>query len=346
MRDNPTQPIFNVIQASQPTPLEQLASLRETQQALGMQGIEEQRQGIADTKAQIEQLRANQPDPRQQQITRALLAAGDMLGGTGGEASRLYQMFQPPDTTRDQTRLQQILAQQQNNLSRAELGILDQQITSQYRDAQLDLQKQIADRKMKELEQTRRSRGIDLTPGEKEVDKKFAKDYASWTTGGFSNVQGNLEKLDGALARINESDEVGSTILPEMIRARTNPDSVTVEQDVGNVVFQSLKEILGGQFTEKEGQKLVQQSYDPRLSDKENAKKVKDSLTKLRNMAKAKQEAVDYYSANGTLRGFKGNQSMTLDKFNKDLKNKYLGEEGGKSGPESRYQQLKQKYGY
>lgn len=343
MRNDATQPIFNVIQAAQPTPLEQLASLRETQQQLGMQGIEEQREGIADTKAQLEQLRANAPDPRQQQITRALLAAGDLLGGTGGKASQLYQMFQPQDTSKQQTKLQQILAQQQNNLSRAELGVLDQQIASQYRDAQLDLQKQIADRKMKELEETRRARGVNLTPGEKEVDKKFAKEYASWSTGGFSNVQGNLEKLEGALNKINEDGEVGSVFLPEMIRARTNPESVTVEQDVGNVVFQSLKEILGGQFTEKEGQKLVQQSYDPRLSDKENAKKVKDSLTKLRNMAKAKQEAVDYYSANGTLKGFQGNKSMTLDQFNKDLKNKYL---GGDEKQGNRYNELKQKYGY
>lgn len=136
---NPLQPVFNIIESRKPTPIQQLASLREAQQDLGLQGLEEQRRGITETKEQLAQLQQNAPDPRQQQITRALLAAGDLLSGSGGKASQLYQMFQPKDTAKQQTKLQQLLAQQRQGLSKAELGLLDQQLTGQIREQELAL---------------------------------------------------------------------------------------------------------------------------------------------------------------------------------------------------------------
>lgn len=342
MADKPElQPIFNLLQAKQPTPLDRLASLQQAQAQLGMQGIQEQRQGIDDTQAKLARLRATQPDMEAQKRNQALIALGDFLGDTGGKGSQIFQMFKQDDKSKEIAGAEKLLAQQRMGLSKSELGLLDQQLTGSYRDAQLALQQDVANRKMKELEMKKLSKGLELTPGQKEVDKKFAKDYASWTTGGFSNVQGNLGKLQGALDTINKEGEVGSVLLPEAVRARTNPLSVTVEQDVGNVVFQSLKEILGGQFTEKEGQKLVQQSYDPRLSDAENAAKVKDSLEKLRNMANAKQEAVEYYSEHGSLKGFKGTSSTTMDQFEKELKTKYLGESSTAQQPTMQFKNPK-----
>ena len=107
-------------------------------------------------------------------------------------------------------------------------------------------------------------------------------------------------------------------------------------------MFQSLKEILGGQFTEKEGQKLVQQTYDPRLSDEDNRAKVQASYDKLTALAEAKQKAVKYFSENGTLKGFQGSDSNTIDGFIKEKKKEILDKESGKS----KYESLKEKYGY
>ena len=182
-----------------------------------------------------------------------------------------------------------------------------------------------------------------LTKGQEHADKAFGKEYQDWVSGGFANVQGNLAKLKGSIDSIaNPNTEVGSVIAPEFIRARTNKESVRVEQDVGNVVFQSLKEILGGQFTEKEGQKLVQQTYDPRLSDEDNRAKVQASYDKLTALAEAKQKAVKYFSENGTLKGFQGSDANTIDGFIKEKKKEILDKESGKS----RYESLKEKYGY
>jgi len=153
----------------------------------------------------------------------------------------------------------------------------------------------------------------DLTPGELKADQSFATDFQKWVSGGFSNTQANIAKLENVLSDIEDPNtERGNVLLPESIRARTNKASVTVEQDVGNVVFQSLKEILGGQFTEKEGQKLVQQTYDPRLSDTENAAKLRATIKSLKDMATAKQSSAQHFSDNGTLKGFGGVSSNKI----------------------------------
>ena len=162
--------------------------------------------------------------------------------------------------------------------------------------------------------------------------KKFADDYQDWVQGGFSSVQSNLDKMQGALAELDGEDEMGKAWLPDAVRARTNPKAVALEQKVASVIFQSLKTILGGSFSKEEGDKLVAQSYDSRLSDKENSDKVRASVESLRRMAEAKQAAVAYFGENGTLKGFRGaKDGETMKSFTESLKKEALGGDSGKS---------------
>ena len=282
------------------TPLEQKILL----------GIEQQRSGIS---AQEQKLAQMQQQPKQIDIS-PLLAIGDMWAGTNVSAA-----YKKPDQSVQMQKLAQNLQGQRERLTRDEINLLMMQQQNANR-----LQSQKFQKELFEL----KNKGKDLTPGQKKADEAFGKDYQDWVAGGFSNVQGNFGKLTDALTRINDKEsELGSTIMPEAIRARFNPESVTIQQDVESVIFQSLKDILGSQFTEKEGQKLAQQSYDPRLSDKENAKKVKRSIETLKNMAAAKQAAVEYFEKNGSLKGFKGMNLKSMDDFNKMLKKQIAGGE-------------------
>lgn len=260
------------------------------------QQIALQNQALDEQQANIQSMQ-NQP---QELDLSSLMALTDAW--TGSNFSKTYKRPETAEERRQKAAyLQQGLTGQKSKLLGNEIQLL------------------------KALEQNRGNQS--LTEGQKAADKSFGKDYQQWVSGGFSNVQGNLEKLQSVYDRIGEKDELGKTILPEMIRARTNPESVEVEQNIGNVVFQSLKEILGGQFTEKEGQRLVQQSYDSRLSDEANQKKVQSSLKTLRNMAEAKQKAAEYFAENGTLKGFPGYKANNMSDFIKELKGKYMPEE-------------------
>jgi len=63
---------------------------------------------------------------------------------------------------------------------------------------------------------------------------------------------------------------------------------------------------LGPQFTEKEGERLIARAYNPRLSEKENVKRVRRLIDQIKSAAKAKGDAADYFEKNGTLAGYKG----------------------------------------
>ena len=239
--ENSLQPIFNVIESKKPTPLEQLANLRQAQEQLGLQGLEQQRKGITDTEAQIQQMQANAPDPRQQQITRALLAAGDLLSGSGGKASQLYQMFQPKDTSKQQTKLQQLLAQQRMNLSKSELGLLDQQLTGQIREQELALlgQKVAGANKPKPLNPLQQAKLGEIQA--KAQEKKEAKEQASQTA---KNV-GQVLVRDIGMAKdiVDKSGHMATTLggIPGLI---PNTDANVLRKHIksvkGNVAVDQL----------------------------------------------------------------------------------------------------------
>ena len=63
-------------------------------------------------------------------------------------------------------------------------------------------------------------------------------------------------------------------LMPDAFRAMVNPEAQDNFDTLRGVVMQSLKETLGGQFTEREGQKLIEAAYNPLLSEEINYKRV------------------------------------------------------------------------
>lgn len=155
------------------------------------------------------------------------------------------------------------------------------------------------------------------TVATKKVDQAFATDYVKWTQGGFSNVQTNLQKLEDVISSLDTRDDLTGPIIGsagKAVRDFVNPESSAVEETVNSVIMQSLKQILGGQFSEKEGQKLIEASYNVRLDEKKNAKKLRYTLNQLKKQVAAKQAAGEYYEKWGTLRGYKGSRIYKIAK--------------------------------
>ena len=151
------------------------------------------------------------------------------------------------------------------------------------------------------------------TVGEKTIDRVFAADYEKWTIGnGFSETLSQINTLENVAKKLQDpkrkSTLTGPVVSaqPDFARKRLYPESFAIQQDVEQSVQTSLRQIMGPQFTEKEGLMTLQRGFDPALNEAENAKKVIRLLNKLKLMVKAKQEAIDYYTENGTLTGFKG----------------------------------------
>lgn len=198
-------------------------------------------------------------------------------------------------------------------------GLLSQEVGQQA------IEKQIAPKKPDSK--------IELTQGQEASDKAFAKDYIDFQAkGGYSDIQKQLTQLRGVRNSLSDivsgkskKDLTGAKfgLIPDRILAFTNPESLSTKQQVEEVVQRNLRLILGAQFTEKEGERLISRAYDERLDEKENLKRVNALINQIDKAARSKASASRYFEEKGTLKGWKGKQASLSDienAFNKNIK--------------------------
>ena len=151
--------------------------------------------------------------------------------------------------------------------------------------------------------------------GWKTVNEKFGTEVNDWViSGGFSGAKANLIKIDDAIEQLEKSkdDFFGLTgknvgVIPKGLRAMFNPDSADLEDNIRSIVYESLRQTLGAQFAEKEGEKLIQASFNSMLSEEKNIVRLKRMRAKILEMAKAKQKSYEYFIANnGNMSGYSG----------------------------------------
>jgi hypothetical protein len=157
------------------------------------------------------------------------------------------------------------------------------------------------------------------TPGDKKVDETFAKEYSEFVTGGYADTVKQLGQLDEAVKLLEASPEGSITgpkvgILPRQALAVLNPEAANNMELVEEVVQRNLRLILGAQFTEKEGERLIARAYNPYLSQSANAKRVRRLVQQIQSAADAKLSAAKYFQENGTLKGWQG-KLMTKEDF-------------------------------
>lgn len=159
--------------------------------------------------------------------------------------------------------------------------------------------------------------GYPLTKGQEVVDKKFGETYEEqFLTGQITSAEKSLNQLKQVSKKLGVNDELTGGMVgvqPDWYRKRFNQESFDAQQQVEDVVQQSLKAILGAQFTEKEAERLISRAYDPALDEDINKDRVDRLYMALDKALKSKQAAGRYFEENGTMRGFKGSEITTTD---------------------------------
>lgn len=157
---------------------------------------------------------------------------------------------------------------------------------------------------------------INLTPGQRAVDQSFGKEYAEFVAGGgFADVKKNIGQLKAVREDLKNQNLTGpfTGSTPDFIRKFTNAKSLAARDAVEEVVQRNLRLVLGAQFTEKEGERLIKRSFNETLSEEENEKRLNRLIGQIETAAQAKQEAADYFEKNGTLTGFRGKVYSAAD---------------------------------
>jgi hypothetical protein len=159
-----------------------------------------------------------------------------------------------------------------------------------------------------------------LTPAQKSLDTKFGREYADFFAGGgINNLEKNVSELARAIKIIEDNpdgatsgkliglaDKTGQLTLASQLAA-------DVKDIIGGVAQSNLRQVLGGQFAQKEGEALLQRQYDTGQTKANNLKRLRSLYEQASDTIRDKKAAAQYYEQFGTLKGFKGTASQPKD---------------------------------
>lgn len=159
-----------------------------------------------------------------------------------------------------------------------------------------------------------------LTEGEKARDRDFARDYNDFISqGGYADVQKSLNQLSGVSSDLEKTSIASGGIVGLVPKfGRDIFLRGDLQDTVEEIVQRNLKLVLGGQFTEKEGEMLMKRTFNPLQTEKENKKRVDRLIGQIKEAAAAKQAAAEYFDEHGTLKGFKGRLYNSANDFLSD----------------------------
>lgn len=232
-----------------------------------------------------------------------------------------------------------------NKKSEAEAKYYDAKALAEPGDMNLDralkrsqIEANIASTQANTTAKTRENALPSLSVGQKTVDEEFAKEYTNWALkGGYSNLQKNIDQLNTAKQALEHSKDIsGPTIglIPLEIRKRSHPHSASVQNDIEDYAQSSLKETLGAQFTQREGEMILRRAFDPAMNEKENARRLEKFITTLDRIKEAKQAAAEWFRDKGTMQGYRGQLHFGLQDFGIDPKKEGIQSPGVNIAPQ------------
>lgn len=160
---------------------------------------------------------------------------------------------------------------------------------------------------LREDSATRDKANLSLTTGEEAVDKKYAEDFHQYAANSAENKAQLTNIRKGIDILKTNPGSVGgvSNLLPNSVRNFVNSDGVVAQQNIESAVLQTLRQTLGAQFTEKEGERIMSITFNPLQSADENIRRAQILAGKLESLQRANEEKYSYYQTNGTLKGYK-----------------------------------------
>ena len=137
-----------------------------------------------------------------------------------------------------------------------------------------------------------------------------------WDTDGEAAFNRNMTNLEYAAEALGNSDDISGPfigLMPDWALAFGSPESLSVRDAVHGVAMQDLKKILGGQFGEREGERLIEKSFNPKLEEGENKRRVLIMIEFGKQIAASKQARVDWAREHRTTAGYKSTLPTVAD---------------------------------
>ena len=146
-----------------------------------------------------------------------------------------------------------------------------------------------------------------VSEGFKEANKKFGERYEE----DVQNLQSsaiNIGKITDLLQAIDADPKgmgfaSGVTYIPDFAFGEqfTNffkPKLADARDRIRGIAYKTLRETLGAQFTEREGQRLVDTYFNPQLNEEQNLKRLMDFRDEMLKIQEEREAFLDYFDNN------------------------------------------------
>lgn len=232
----------------------------------------------------------------------------------GAGLGKIADMFATaPEVQSDIAERREALMEQYRQLARGEESaasrdLRERQIAAYEAQTRAQAKKAEADEKR----QTKKTEEK-LSVGEETVDREFAKKFNTWSTQGKADYEENSKILKEAINKLEKGEVSTGTaagIGSRLPGVRT--ETRELETRVRKALNGMLRATLGAQFTQEEGERIFQQTFDPFASSEENIKNMQTELNKLEKQKNLIEDQGKVFKERGTLRGY--NVPSTLEK--------------------------------
>jgi hypothetical protein len=142
--------------------------------------------------------------------------------------------------------------------------------------------------------------------------RKAGADAAEWGSGGRANAINRINVLDDMEVLMQNHNVsgtdvgIGSYLGGNLYYSAFNPEGAIVKDTIEQVLTESLKEILGAQFAEKEGYKFLARGYNVFLSEEENIRRLNYLRRGMKAGVQAKDDLYAYLNNGGNLADYNG----------------------------------------
>tara|TARA_X000000950_G_scaffold196771_1_gene236842 strand:- start:1650 stop:2807 length:1158 start_codon:yes stop_codon:yes gene_type:complete len=167
-----------------------------------------------------------------------------------------------------------------------------------------------------------------LTKTQIKRDELFLKDY---DPAKFAQSQKNIAILQTAYDDIDPTDDfkASGTLLqradaPDVL-LRNVPGGQRredIEQRVRLVTQESLRALLGGQFAEREGERIIRNAYNPALPEEFNRARLKTTIDTLKRVEAEQRARINHFEKFQTLAGYK-NANLDLEEVMRNVDKAY-----------------------
>lgn len=154
-----------------------------------------------------------------------------------------------------------------------------------------------------------------FTPLETAMDKKFADEALNFSSGGKQRVANTVARIDDLIKAVESGDvSVGWTggIAEKIPGSKTREARIMMDDEI----FPTLRQDLGAQFTEREGDLKRRTSFDTGGSKEAVARSLRELKAKALAASKESENKINYYQnrkGGASLKGYKTDLTENVD---------------------------------